>query len=165
MYEGNYCQHKALKPADFKLNSVVLWCLHHSGDTASHGVDGVQQLRPGTPQPPCTTEPIPQLEAPTQHTQARRSQYVLVLACLGKKKNVQIIITLEYNANQKKKKKKSNQHKVEKQSQLVVTLFRLASRPRVWHSLFTSVYNWLFLLFLGIHITIVLPFARQKAKL
>lgn len=24
MYEHNYCQHKALKPADFKLNSAAL---------------------------------------------------------------------------------------------------------------------------------------------
>lgn len=42
MYEGNYCQHKALKPADFKLNGAVLWCLRHSGDVASCGVDRVQ---------------------------------------------------------------------------------------------------------------------------
>ena len=145
MYEGNYCQHKALKPADFKLNGVVLWCLRHSGDTASHGVDGVQQPRPGTPQPPCTTEPIPQLAGSyTAHTGPSEP----MCSCSGLFRG----------------KKKSNQHKVEKQSQLVVTLFRLASRPRVWHSLFTSVYNWLFLLFHGIHITIVLPFARQKAK-
>lgn len=26
MYECNYCQHKALKPADFKLNGAVLCC-------------------------------------------------------------------------------------------------------------------------------------------
>ena len=75
-------------------------------ETASHGVDGVQQPRPGTPQPPCTTEPIPQLAGSyTAHTGPSEP----MCSCSGLfrgKKNVQIIITLEYNANQKKKKKK-----------------------------------------------------------
>lgn len=59
----------------------------------------------GRPSLPAQPNPSPSSQAPTQRTQAHLSQCVLVLACLGGKKNVQIIITLEYNANPKKKKK------------------------------------------------------------
>lgn len=70
-------------------------------DTASHGVDGVQRLRPGTPQPPCTTEPIPQLRGSyTAYTGLVANMFLFWLV---QEKNVQIIITLEYNANPPKK--------------------------------------------------------------
>lgn len=142
MYEGNYCQHKALKPADFKLNGAVLWCLRHSGDVASCGVDRVQW--------PGLEHPGPHSAPTAKHIAQLAGSYTdpwePICSCsglFGKKKKCldNHHIGIKWNPPQKRK---SNQHKVGKQSQLVVTLFRLASRPRVWHSLFTSAQNWVF---------------------
>jgi len=83
-------------------------------------------------------------------------QFVLVAACLGKKKSSDNHY-IGKNAN--KQTKKSNQHKVGKQSQLVVTLFCLASRQRVGIHC-SRHYTTGSLLFRVIHINIVLPFAR-----
>lgn len=89
------------------------------------------------------------------HRASRSSLFLFRLA--WGKKNVRIIVTLE--KMQTKKKKKSNQHKVGKQSQLVVTLFCLASHQRVGIHC-SHHYTTGSLLFHVIHINIMLPFAR-----
>jgi len=76
---------------------------------------------------------------------------------LGEKKKSSDNHYIGKNAN--KQTKKSNQHKVGKQSQLVVTLFCLASRQRVGIHC-SRHYTTGSLLFRVIHINIVLPFAR-----
>lgn len=140
MYEHNYCQHNALKPADFKWNccptlprslagpcsvdrtySRVGWCIKCC----------TLSLWPHTPQP----------QAPSRWPQIQFGNF---LTGFKKKKKKNTSLNHPYvGAKCKKKKKKSNQHKVGRESQSR-SLSWLASLGRLWHSLFTSAHHWVF---------------------
>lgn len=160
MYGGNYCQHKALKPADFKLNGTVLWCPASFGRlTDSHSVDRGQRRR--LEHYRLLSAPTSQMHCPARaplrstHRASRSNLFSFWLAWGRKKRK-----TCSGNHDTEiKKKKKPNQHKVGKQSQLVVTLFCLASWERVWIHC-SHHYASGSLLFQVIHINIMLPLAR-----
>lgn len=83
MSEGSYCQHKALKPADFKLNGTVLWWPEETNQLSQCGQSAVAQAG----MPPvsfCTrSQTHPPAHTLLHSTQSLQIQYVLVPACTG----------------------------------------------------------------------------------
>lgn len=158
MYEGSYCQHRALKPADFKFNSPVLWWpAPLRGLSYSHRVDSMKWH--GLEHHPQLSTP-PSSLSPPQGTQSHWFPCVVVPACSGgEKKLCSGNHYLGIKCKPKTNNNKSNQHKVGKHCQPSVTLFCLVSCERVWLALFRSDTpgSWLFH---GIHINKALPFAR-----
>lgn len=135
MSEGSYCQHKALKPADFKLNGTVLcWPASLRKLTSSLSVDRVQWPRLECHQ--CLSVPTAKhilrlALSSTAHRAFKSNMFLFQLARGGgSSENHDLEIKCE--------PKKSNRHKGGKQSQPLVTLFWLASRERGWRSLFPS---------------------------
>lgn len=154
MSEGSSCQHRALKPADFKQNSPVLWWpAPRRGLSHSHRVDSMQghrlehhpqwAHRPARSPSLRHTEPsVPFCSRPTllwRREKKISGNHYLGIKC--------------------KPKNKSNQHRVGRHCQPPVTLFCLVSSERVWLALFASDTSgsWLFQ---GIHVNKALPFAR-----
>lgn len=128
MYEHNYCQHNALKPADFKWNCCPTLPRSIAGPrsvdrTYSHVGWCIK----------CCTLPLwshtPQPQAPSRWPQIQLGNFLT-----GKKKKKKML---------EQKKKKSNQHKVGRESQSCSHSW-LASLGRLWHSLFTSAHHWVF---------------------
>lgn len=112
MYEHNYCQHKALKPADFKLNGAVLWCpASFRRLTGTQCGRSVPQLglvwQPFHSAPAATHIYLPAHTLTLMHTESLGSNLsFFFLTCLKrKKKKVWIIMILEEKAREKKKRR------------------------------------------------------------
>lgn len=157
MSEGSYCQHRALKPADFKWNSPVLWRpAPLRGLSPSPRVDGLQGHR---------LEPHPQLSTPPSSLSLHKAHRAISShlsssqLALEEEKKCSGNHYLGIKCKPKTNNNKSNQHKVGKRCQPSVTLFCLVSCGRVWLALFASdtTGSWLFQ---GIHVNKALPFAR-----
>lgn len=158
MSEGSYCQHRALKPADFKWNSPVLWRpAPLRGLSPSPRVDGLQghRLEP----PPHSWAHRPARSPSTRHTEPSVPICPRPSLLWRRKKKCSGNHYLGIKCKPKTNNNKSNQHKVGKHCQPSVTLFCLVSCGRVWLALFASdtTGSWLFQ---GIHVNKALPFAR-----
>lgn len=159
MSEGSYCQHRALKPADFKWNSPSCGGLHHGGDWATfpgwtacrdmgwsttHSWAHCPARSPSTRQPEPSVPICPRPSLLWRRGEKCSGDHYLGIKCKPKPNN-----------------KKSNQHKVGKHCQPSVMLFCLVSCERV--SLALQVrhrwagFSWLFQ---GIHVNKALPLAR-----
>lgn len=161
MHEGGYCQHKALKPADFQLIGTVLgWPATLRRPTSSPRVDRAwwhgQNTTSFTLPPqltPCLARPLH--SAP----QAIRSNLFLFQLTWGEKCSDNH--SLGIKCEPKKKKRKSNSTKKERnltQSHSFALLHARACGTHCWRQI-----NWDFAVPCN-SINIVLPFARWKAK-